>query len=367
MKVSLYNITLWNLLSFFVFLGMLEGLNLILATEHVPFNQIITTSVLFCFLYVSLFISSWKLLSPAWGERIAGVVWAITVAVSVAGCAYPLIYDWLPRLGVHFHRAGRDFDIWEFRERILWVVVFVWLLSMGAAAIYRYIRSHVALRQANAKRDSYQMEIDRMQAGLEARHFSPHTIENVVAITMNKLTTENKDEYLEALMVLADVLRYALRMQDERATVSFAEEWEQVENLLTLGRVCYGRKEFILRKPKVLPEGQLPMGIFVMPIENALKYATVMPGKPILLDLQLNGTQWCFTVTNRFREVKRQAIRSSKTGFVLLQHKIDSGAWPIAVERKEVEDTFSVSIVGNLKNEIRGYEKGTLYHHDFRR
>src|SRR5690606_8237819 len=126
-----------------------------------------------------------------------------------------------------------------------------------------------------AKRDEYRARVERLQTQLESRHFAPHTIENVVAITMGRLTMDNKEEYLHALMVLAEVMHYALRMQDEEATVTLTEEWEQVENMVVLGRVCHGMKAVVVRRSPIMPKGNLPMGIFVMPIENALKYATI--------------------------------------------------------------------------------------------
>ncbi|NGF55402.1 hypothetical protein G5B00_02655 [Parapedobacter sp. SGR-10] len=352
MKINLYYITLWNLLSFFVFLGLLVGINIFLTNENIPFNQIITASILFCIVYVMLFASSWKLLSPARKDRVVGIVWALLVLALVACYAYPLIYDWLPRLGVYFHRVDTEFDVLEFWERIMWAMAFVWLLSAGAATTYRYIASRIQLRQAAAKRDIYRIRIERLQAQLETRHFSPHTIENVVAITMGRLTTENKEEYLDTLMVLAEILHYALRMQDERETASFAEEWRQVENLVMLGRVCFGDEGIVLHRPEKLPEGRLPMGIFVMPMENALKYATVARDKAIVIDLQRHVAGWRFTVTNSFRETKRQGIWSNRTGFTLLQQKIEGGNWPLAIERQERGDTFVVSIVSNLDNEI---------------
>lgn len=349
MEANLYHITLWNLLSFFIFLGLLEGLNLFFAAEHVPSNEIIAASAVFCFFYVLLFASTWKLLSPRRTDRVIGGAWAVLAVALVIWCSYPMIYDWLPRLGVHFHQADMAFDLLEFRERMLRGLIFVWLFSAGAASVYRYMASRFMIRQANARRDAYKVEVDRMQVRLETRHFSPHTIENVVAITMGKMTTDNKKEYLEALMVLAEVLHYALHMQDEEATVTFAEEWTQVENMLALGRVCHGDKALLLHRPKLLPTVQLPMGILVMPVENALKYATITADKAILLDLQAYEGQWRFTVTNSFREIKRQAIRSGKTGFVLLRRKIELGDWPIAIERKEQGNTFTVSIVGKFE------------------
>ncbi|GEM_PF-2080664 len=348
MKTKLYHITLWNLLSFFVFLGLLEGTNVFATAEVIPFNQIIAASALFSFFYILLFASTWKLLSSERRDRLLGGVWAVVAVGSIVCCSYPMIYRWLPRLGVHFHHPDEEFDLFEFRERMLRSLIFVWLFSAGAAAIYRYITSRLLIRQANAKRDAYKVEVDRMKSRLAARHFSPHTIENVVAITMGKMTTDNKEEYLDALMVLADVLHYALRMEDEEATVTFAEEWAQVENLMLLGRVCHGDKGLTLHKPEILPSGRLPMGVFVMLVENALKYATITAEKGILLDLQQYDGQWRFTVANSFREAKRQTIRSAKTGFVLLQRKIELGAWPVVVERKEQGDTFTVSIVGKL-------------------
>ncbi len=349
MPTNLCHITLWNLLSFFIFLGFLWGVNAFAAPVDIPFDQIVAASALFGFFYVLLFAATWLLLVRRWVYRFAGVVLlALGVGLVVWG-SYPLIYDWLPRLGIHFQPEDVDFTVYEFRRRMLTSFVFVWILAAGMVYLCRYMIAKRTIRRAYARRDEYKASVERLQARLESRHFAPHTIENVVAITMGRLTMDNREEHLHALMVLAEVMHYALRMQDDEATVTLAEEWEQVENMAVLGQVCHGRGSVELAKPSVLPDCDLPIGVLVMPMENALKYATITADTPVRIGMEGDGQQWRFTVTNHFRQAKRSTIRSGKTGFALLQRKIDGGAWPISVHRREQEDTFWVSLVGKFR------------------
>lgn len=348
MPTKLYYITVWNLLSFFAFLAFLWIVNRYASTVPIPFNQIVAASGLFSLFYILLFASTWQLLSKRWVDRLAGVAIAALAIISALRFTYPLIYDWLPRLGVHFQNADAEFEMQEFKARILTAFIFVWAFSAAVVLVYRYAAVMRMLRKATATRDAYRAKVHNLQSRMDAKHFSPHTIENVVTATMGKLTMDNKDEYLDALLVLAEVMHYAIRMQEDDTAVPFEQEWQQVENLVALGRICHGDRSMLLTQLDMVPGVYVPMGVLVMPVENALKYAAITEQTPVQIDYQENQYHWKFTVSNRFREVKRRAIRSNRTGFVLLQQKIDLGGWPIVIDRREQDDNFKVSISGTF-------------------
>ncbi|WP_140938680.1 LytS family sensor histidine kinase [Sphingobacterium lumbrici] len=315
---------------------------------EIPLSHITAASALFAFFYMVLFVACWYLVMTDWYNRLIGAMLTLLAVGLAMCCMYPMLYDWLPRLGVVFQRADTDFDLGEFRSRILTAFSFVWTCAFAMVFLVRNAQKKAAIRKAEVEREALMVSIEDLRVRIEVKNLAPHFIEAVIATTMGKLTMDNQDDYLDTLMVLSEVMRYALKMQEAELDIRFADEWRQVENLVRLGKSYFGDRSLILEAPVDKPDTYIPIGTLLAPVENMMKYATLTTASPGHIVLMSDNRQWRFRSSNRFRQEKRNSIPGTRMGFILMQQRIDAGNWPIRIERVEDGDCFTVHVAGEI-------------------
>ncbi|NQD69976.1 histidine kinase [Sphingobacterium shayense] len=346
MFMNLTKITSWNTLSFFVFAGVFWLINTKIPSVIIPINQIIAISFLFALLYCSFFICWWWISAKSPYVRVAGFSSLIVMVGLIFGFSYPLIYDLLPKLGVVFHDPSHKFNVSEFQTRILTATTFIVILGAVMAFLLRYKLNKALLHKAEQKGKELQRTIAEIQQRVKSKHLTPHFIANVITGTMGLLGKRNHEKYIERLLDLSSLMHYAIEMQEEDKVVTWEEEWEKVMQLVELTKLCFGTASVICEYRFAAPQVELPIGILLMPIENALKYGSISENAPLLLTVEQWDDRWFFSVQNKYLFAKRNSIASSKTGYVIMQRRIDRGNLQIVLDSADGGDQFVATISG---------------------
>lgn len=338
----------WNALSLPAFYIFFKVLNFFFADRPIPENQIIAVSMLFAVYFMLLFAATWLGGQQTWKSRTTGLgIWLIAFLFLVL-YGYELIYSWLPALGINFHNPNKSFRIIEFRKRLTTGFLVTWIIASAMVFAVRYFSNKKRLNLKKEKLKQLNNDISLLKSQLNAKHLCPHFIEGVIAITMGKMATDKQEDNLDNLLKLASVMHHAIEMQETESSIPINKEWEQVLNLLDLASLS--QKEAIekISLPPSLQDIRIPIGLFLTPIENAIKYGDVLKRSSFSMRFIIDQDKWIFRVVNDIIHAKRDSIRSQKTGYKLLSKRIANGNWPIKIEREENQTQYLVSISGPI-------------------
>lgn len=348
MDKSIVKISCWNLLSIVAFFCIFYFFNALSAEVEIPIVQIATISMLFGGYYSILFAASWQILSNGISSTIMGIsILAVTICFLVF-YGYSLFYKWLPSLGINFHYPGKDFSLLAFRERLMRGYLATWIFSVGMVFFVRFMRNRKLLKEAVITRDQLVIEIRSLQTRVHTKHISPHFVENLIAITMGEMTVSNKKQSLDSLLILAEIMHYAIEMQEINKSVSLAREWEYVSKLIYLSKVWKGEKAVVWNQTTFFPQIVLPIGLLLMPLENAIKYGSISKQEPLQVSFEMLGNDWEYTVSNSYIRLQRASVRSGKTGIVMMRQRLTLDNWPITMEIFDEDDRFKIRFKGKL-------------------
>lgn len=346
MDYTLTKIAYWNALSFIFFVGFLWIINVQISDMDVPMRDIIAVSFLFSISYFLYFIGWWWVSSEYRNTKIIGLIFLMVLVFLHSIFSHMLIYSVLPYFGVVLNRPSEEFNLIEFQTRILTATVFLLLLSGVMAFVFRFLKNRSLLNKSKLRNEELRSEISHIRRRVATRHLSPHFIENVIALTMGRLTIHNHQKYTDHLVDLASLIHYAIDMDQLNKTVDWEREWGEVMKLLRLGKLVFGECSMIANETMMSQDVALPIGILLMPVENALKYGSISDATPLHLRVEQSENKWFFTVENAFRQEMRDTIASSKTGYVLMRTRIDEERRPINISTAEDHGQFHVTISG---------------------
>lgn len=343
-KLFLY----WNALSLPAFYIVFKALNFFVADRPIPENQIIAVSVLFAIYFMLLFAATWLVGQQTWKSRFIGVAIWLSAFLFLVLCGYQLIYNWLPALGVNFHNPDKAFKLIEFRKRLTTGFLVTWIIACAMVFAVRYGNNRKKLKRNKARLKQLNDDILLLKSQLNTKHLCPHFIEGVIAITMGKMISDDGEDSLNKLLKLSSLMHHAIQMQETNASITIQKEWEQVINLLDLA--CLGQQEAVqlIPLPPNVHDVKIPIGLFLTPIENAIKYGDVLQKSTFDMQFMQCQNKWVFKVVNNIMHAKRNSIRSQKTGYRLLNSRITNDNWPIEIERKESNTQYMVTISGPI-------------------
>ena len=345
--MRLAKITVLNSLSFFFFIAVFWWINIEIPDAVIPFRQIVAVSFLFSILYCKFFICWWWISSQEIIVKILGFIMLTVAVYLVIIFSHPVIYIVLPRFDVVFHHPSFEFSLVEFRTRILTATAFSLVIGGGMVYLFRNLLKKSLLQKARIQVKKLIDQIENTQQRVAVKHLSPHFIKNVISAIMGKVTVKNHMIYIDHLMGLSNLMHYAIEMQEDDKAVSWSQEWEQVEKLVALTKLCNGEMSVIIKGELTGPKVTIPIGLLLMPIENALKYGSISERTPLYLKVECQNKIWVFSVSNRFISQRRDIIASSNSGYILMQRCIDLGNWPIELRTVEEENWFTAFITGD--------------------
>lgn len=345
--MRLAKITCFNSLSFFFFIGVFWWINVEIPDVIIPFRQVVAASLLFSILYCKFFICWWWISSKEIIVKILGFIMLTVAVYLIIIFSYPVIYIVLPRFGVLFHDPSYEFSIVEFHTRVLTATAFSLVIGGGMVFLFRNLLKKSLLQKAGIQVKKLIDQIENMQQRVAVKHLSSHFIKNVISAIMGNLTVKNHSVSIDHLMGLSSLMHYAVEMQENNKAVLWSQEWEQVEQLVALAKLCNGEMSVIIKGELSGPKVTIPIGLLLMPVENALKYGSISKNTPLYLKVERQNKIWVFSVSNRFISQRRDIIASSNSGYILMQRCIDLGNWPIELRTVEEENWFTAFIIGD--------------------
>lgn len=344
-----------NVWAFPIFASVLYVANWLLVADAIPGKQIALISVLFAVYYSWIFFVVMKVLRGKWREKIVGICAMLLLLITIEPLLEFLIYSYFPSIGVYLDKymleADYVHDASEFRQRWITALLFIFSMVMLRIGFRLLKRKGKESRLSKRRTKEMEKEVGKLHSRLNARQLNPHFIENFVAIALAKEARNSDGENEGILMMLTQLLSYQLNMDNGQQLTGWQDELEQVDNLLEMasyvnGSFFYEREESEgLRDLKI----DIPHGLLLMPLENALKYGKNIKQWPLqIVFTQTAGRIWV-RYTNYFNPVQRNRIKSSGTGFQLMEARLSGGSWPITLHKREEGGCFCVEIEITLR------------------
>lgn len=340
-----------NVWAFPIFAVVLFAANWILVADIIPIKHLLLVALLFAVYYSWVFYIIVKGLSGRWREKLLAVCGMVILLLTIEKTLEFLIYDYFPSLGVYLDRYILEIpdyvhDASEFRQRWISAILFICLL-VGMRLGFRSIKKKIKEEERNKKQiKEMQNHIRNLHSLLKSRQLNPHFMENFVAIALGKEKRSPDRENGKMLMLLTQLMYYQLSMDNGQQTTSWQEEMEQVGNLLEMAGYC--DKNFVYEcKGSASLENldvSIPHGLLLMPLENALKYGVNVAGRPLRVVFEKRDSAIRVSYNNYFDRVRRTRMKTSGTGFQLMNARLEGNKFPIRLTKQEAEEQFFVHI-----------------------
>lgn len=330
-------------------------INIYAAGVVIPFSQIMAAALLFSFFHMLMSFSFWNLWSRSIKDRFLGGLVAFFTIFFIKVYALDIVHVWLPKIGVNFQDPQKAFSVYEFRDRITTAFMFTIVTAFLHVVFGKYLVNQRLLKEARKSREKMLIVIEGLKSKVLAKHLCPHFIENILSIAMGKLTIGNREHFLRILLLLVDVMRYAIDMANTDQDVSWEREITCVNKMIELIQVVNGKDSVLIDDLDDKLDIELPIGLLVMPVENSIKYGSISKASPLHITISKGGNTWRFDCRNRFNDQKRETVRSSKLGLKLMQGRLINERWPISMEIEEREDRFWMRLIGSLEKRCYSY------------
>lgn len=332
-----------NIWVFPIFAIVLCGVNYPLATETIPVEQVLLTSLLFGVYYIWVYHIAVNGVWGGWKEKIGAACAMIVLLLTIEPTLKFLIYSCFPSFGVYLDKymlsPNYVFDVIEFRRRWVSALTFICFL-IGIRLAFRTIK--------NKRQEAGEMrnQIENLHSLLKSRQLNPHFMENFVAVALAREKRNGNRENKQMLMLLTQLMYYQLKMDNEKQTTSWQEEMEQFNNLLKMASYCDPNFVYKFNVDHHIGEMDvaIPHGLLLMPLENALKYGENVQGKPLQITFSKNGDSISVCYHNYFDSLLRSRTPTSGTGIRLMKARLEGKKWPIRLTKRETDNEFYVDI-----------------------
>ncbi|WP_207428618.1 sensor histidine kinase [Pedobacter sp. SYSU D00535] len=203
--------------------------------------------------------------------------------------------------------------------------------------------------QLLAEKSEMEKKLQVSQNSFLQSQINPHLLFNTLNFIYNSVQKAS-DEASEMVMIVNDLMRYALREPDHEGKIELAEEVLNVENFIRLNQLRFGNKVFVNivktgleEEVRIYPQVLLPL------VENMFKHGDLSEVKnPALIHINyVNGILY-FRAVNKKR--KRKVIKSSSIGLANVKLRLNN-YYPNDHEFKvqESKDSFQINLVIRLK------------------
>lgn len=177
---------------------------------------------------------------------------------------------------------------------------------------------------------------------------NPHFLFNTLNFLYNS-AVNSAPKLAEPIILLSDIMRYALTETPQTGKVSLSEEIEQINTFITLNQYRFDQS-LQLHSTLTGDPGDLkilPL-ILLTPVENIFKYADLKdPEQPANIDLQLVDNLLNFRISNKKLKTKRKTIVSNGIGLKNLKLRLDvyyPGAYTLDITDNEDSYTFELQL-----------------------
>lgn len=340
-----------NLWAFPIFAILLFAANWVLVADIIPIKHLLLVALLFAVYYSWMFYIIVKGVWGSWKEKLLAICAMVVLLLTIETTLEFLIYDYFPSLGVYLDRYILEIpdyvhDASEFRQRWISGMLFIFLL-VAIRVGFRVMKKKMR-EEKDVKKQIKEMQnhIRNLHSLLKSRQLNPHFIENFVAIALGKEKRNPNKENGKMLMLLTQLMYYQLSMDDGQQTTSWQDEMEQVDNLLKMASYC--DKNFVYERTDCASLENLgvpiPHGLLLMPLENALKYGVNVKGRPLRVFFEKRGSTIRVRYNNYYDRMRRARMKTSGTGFQLMNARLEGNKFPIKLAKQEADDQFFVHI-----------------------
>lgn len=188
--------------------------------------------------------------------------------------------------------------------------------------------------------------IDSEVAYLKSQ-INPHFLFNTLNFLYNS-AVKTTPKLGDPILLLSDIMRYALTETPQTGKVELADEIEQINTFITLNQYRYDHNlqlSFIVSgNPgtfKILPL------ILLTPVENIFKYADLKSEEhPAIINLEITENRLKFRISNK-KLKRRRSIVSHGVGIKNLKLRLDvyyQDAYDIQITDNEEDYTFELQL-----------------------
>ena len=257
----------------------------------------------FLALYIPLFYTVWYIVSYCAAKRAWQFCFLLLLLFypTLVSLTYLVIYKLFPLYDVVFYNS---------EYRLTWTDLFGTLIVEYCKLLIHVflfrlilwgIRSISPLPQQKSENSA--LKEQQLRFVLDG-HFQY----NVLSSIANQLALRGNWEFARSLGRLGSVQRYSYEKTQARQTmINLREELNQVESLVDVLRLQYGRTNVVeyVKKGSV-EEHQVPSVLLLSFMDNILKYASVNPsGRAIKIKIDCQEEQFTFCAINKYDDQRR--------------------------------------------------------------
>ncbi len=220
------------------------------------------------------------------------------------------------------------FDV-AYLEYFVMPVLPYFLYSTGYFFLTRYMRGQRAAREAEIKHfdqiianKELETNLLRIEQDYLRAQINPHLLYNTLSF-VNYAARHNPDDAEEAIMLLADIMRYALEpSKDSLGLITLGDEIKQTANLIALNQLRFSNKLKLELRVAGQPEHvkTIPLILLTL-VENMFKHGDLY--RPALIDVRLDGTTLTIATENH-ASLSGPASPSTKTGLANIIKRIET-------------------------------------------
>lgn len=189
--------------------------------------------------------------------------------------------------------------------------------------------------------------IDSEVAYLKSQ-INPHFLFNTLNFLYNS-AVNSAPKLGEPILLLSDIMRYALTETPQTGKVDLSHEIEQINTFITLNQYRFDQNLQLHSSLTGNPAGLkiLPL-ILLTPVENIFKYADLKnPEEPAHIDLEIVDNLLKFKISNKKIKSKRKSVVSNGVGLKNLKLRLDvyyPGAYTLDIRDNEEDYTFELQL-----------------------
>ncbi|MDB5140727.1 MAG: yehU 6 [Mucilaginibacter sp.] len=229
------------------------------------------------------------------------------------------------------------FDIYTFKQiptPILFVSESIWRaiyfigLSTGYWFFVNKLKTQDQIAEMETQRLKSLLEKEELERNLiESENsflkaqINPHFLFNILGF-MHNLMLKHSETAADTLILLSDIMRYALDTSQKDGKVELRYEVEHINNYILINQIRFGNKLNLKFNcdEDTLSVKVIPL-LFITIIENIFKYGDLMnPNFPAVMELKIEDKDLILTVNNK--KNLKGAVHSSGIGMANIEKRL---------------------------------------------
>jgi two-component system, LytTR family, sensor kinase len=262
--------------------------------------------------YVLIFV----IILPALQNRKAGRFFLLFIGFFLFKCCYSYVLDFEAVTNVKVTNSSEKqvqvFTRFIADHRILFFVL-AELFSYILGAMISFVVAILAFSNQRGKRQK-ELEKQKMDAELSAIKYqiNPHFLFNSLSFIYSK-TVPLSEEVSNAVMLLSDIMRYALgKEEDSSGKVALSSEITHMNNVIAINQMRFNNKLSILYSEEIdNARARITPLVLITLVENAFKHGDLAdPANPLIIQVEANEQRIRFYICNK----KKKGPKELSTG-----------------------------------------------------